>query len=97
MVWNVEWQVRSPDPSYLDFLYALRKKADPHDQHMPVNFLHQKRSAYTIQLTKFRNESKYFSGVPAYVVNLPAYAGTRLVTKATFFCLVNLSDFQTSQ
>ena len=51
---------------------------------MRVIGLHQKRPEYASQLNRFQNESKDFSALTAYVVNLPAYPGTRLATKATF-------------
>ena len=51
---------------------------------MRVIGLYQNRPANAAQFTRFQNESKEFSALPAYVVNLLAYAGQRLATKATF-------------
>ena len=58
---------------------------------MRVISLHQKRPAYPSQSTMFQNESKDSSALPAYAVNLPAHAGTRLASKVTFlvWLLVN--------
>ena len=51
---------------------------------MRVIGLHQSRPANVSRLTRFQNESKDSSALLAYVVNLPAYAGTELATEATF-------------
>ena len=47
------------------------KNAGPDDPHMRVIGLHQKRPANSCQSTRFQNESKDFSCLLAYVVNLP--------------------------
>ena len=51
---------------------------------MRVIGLHQKRPGYPSQSIKFQNESKDFSALLAYVVNLPAYFGTSFASKVTF-------------
>ena len=61
-----------------------KKKAGPDDSYMRVIGFHQKRPAYPSQSTRFQNDSKYFSALPACVVNLLAYAGSRLASKVTF-------------
>ena len=66
------------------FLHTRKKKPGPDDQHMRVIGLHQKQPVYPSQSTRFQNELKDFSALLVYVVNLPAYAGTRLAAKVTF-------------
>ena len=66
---------------------------------MRVIGLHQKRPVYPSQLTRFPYESKDFSPLLAYVVNLPAYAGIRLSSKVTYlvWSTAAIFNFQTSQ
>ena len=65
-------------------MFTQKKKAGSDDPHKRVIRLYKKRSAYQSQSTRFRNELKDFSALLAYVVILPAYAGTRLAWKVTF-------------
>ena len=63
-----------------DFVTPLllsEKKGGPHDQHMWVIGLHQKWPAQPSLFTRFQNKLNDSSAIPAY-------AGARPATKATF-------------
>ena len=75
---NVKPIILSTEAYICSYIHS-EKKAGPDDSHMRVIGLHQKQPAYPCQLTRFQNESKEFSSLQAYVVNLPVYACSQIL------------------